>query len=425
MDDSSETERLIPKNEEDDSNKKANEVSTDNHKGLTCRRLCIVPVMILYFYTMGIIFFAVPEYIQSRVKEDIESEKHKTPLTGNTSHEGSDIDISPCEQNTSSPEYQIHTEIQQQSAKWLMYIGLAGSIPALVSNLVFSSYSDVLGRRFVFGISTLGFTIRCIAVTLVVHFKANLLFIILGTLVDSASGSATVFFAVQFSYISDITHADKRRSVAIVLCELILGVTVSVSSLVTGYFIKYTGFFYPTLTATVLCAIAFILSVTIIPETLHHRNRSENKSCLRNVIRSVKLYTAPGTQRKRCKYLLLIISFTFMAIPSLNRMSLEALYQLGRPFCWDASKIGWFGTVKISCMSFIGLGSVFLLHRCLKDDSIAIIGNISGIISFIVEGLAKTDLILYTGKLYQYMNIRPNRKNKSVLGNGSENLRVG
>ena len=403
MDDSSEAERLIPKNEEDGNNKKDNEVSTDNHKGWTCRRLCIVPVMILYFYTIGIISFAVPEYIQTRVKENIESEKNKTPLTGNTSHGGSDIDISPCDQNTSSPEYQIHTEIQQQSAKWLMYIGLAGSIPALVSNLVFGSYSDVLGRRFVFGISTLGFTILCIAVTIVVHFKANLLFIILGTLVDSASGSATVFFAVQFSYISDITYANKRRSIAIVLCELILGVTVSVSSLVTGYFIKYTGFFYPMLTATLLCAIAFILSVTIIPETLPHRNRSENKSCLRNVIRSVKLYTSPGTQRKRFKYLLLIISFTFMVI-SMGGMSLEALYQLGRPFCWDASKIGWFGTVKISCMSFIGLGFVLLFHRCLSDDSIAIIGNISGIISYVVEGLAKTDLILYTGKFYHYLN---------------------
>ena len=388
MCDSGETEKLVQ-----------NEQHKDDNKGFTCRRAFVIPVLILYFYALGVLVYAIPEYVQSRVKESLENEKHKN------GHEGTGKNISPCVQNQSSPEYHLHTKIQQESAKWMVYVALASYLPALISNLVFGSYSDVLGRKFVFGISTLGCTLRCVIITIVIQYKASLMFIVLGTFIDGASGSAMVFFAVLFSYVSDITNPDKTRTFAIVLFELLLGVTVSVSSLLTGYFINYKGYFYPMLTATIMLAVAFILSVTIIPETLHHGNRGENKSCVSNVVRCIKLYVSPDSRPNRCKYILLIISFTFMAIPNLNRMSLEALYQLGRPFCWDPSKIGWFGTVKITCMSLLGLGSVFIFNKCLKDDTIALIGNISGLVSFVVEGLATTSAVLYTG-MYIGLNIQ-------------------
>lgn len=397
MDDVSETDSLLHKEEENN--------SVNSNKGFTWRRACIIPVLIFYFYALGILLYAIPEYIQSRVKESLEKTSHNglQQLDDNLTEKARGF--SPCHQNKTSPEYSLYTKVQQESAKWMIYVGLASYLPAIVSNLVFGSYSDVLGRRFVFGFCTLGNALRCVVITLVIRYEASLLLVLLGTFIDSVTGSFTVFFAVLFSYVSDITEPDKTRTVAIVLFELMLGVTISVSSLATGYFIKNEGFFYPMLAATILSALALVCSVTIIPETLTQRNRRENKSLIDNLIRSVKFYIRADSNR--CKYLLLILSFTFVAIPNMNRMSLEALYQLGRPFCWDASRIGWFGTVKITCMSFIGMGSVFILHRCLKDDGIALVGNIFGMASFIVEGLARTDAVLYTVPLIASVSFLP------------------
>lgn len=392
MDDIAEAEPLLPKEE-----------SVNSNKGFTLRRAFVIPVLILNFYALGIILYAIPEYIQSRVKEALENHKQLPHL---------DVDItqkhvSPCDQNKSSPDYHLHTEIQQESAKWMIYLALASYLPAFISNIVLGSYSDVLGRKFVLGISTLGNVLRCTVITLVIHYKASLLLVVLGTFIDGATGSFTLFFAALFSYVSDITHPDKTRTVAIVLFELLLGLTISVSSFVTGYFIKFEGYFYPMLTATILSALASILSVTTVPETLNQRNRGDNKSFITNLKRSVNFYISSDSRLKRSKYLLLIFSFTFVAIPNLNRMSLETLYQLGHPFCWDASKIGWFGTIKVTCMSLIGMGSIFLLHKCLKDDCIALIGNVFGMASLVVEGLATTNAVLYTVPLIASLSFLP------------------
>ena len=386
MADPEETERLLD-----------NEETWQSIKGFTKRRLCIVPIVTLYFFGFGILMYAIPEYIQSRIAEAVKNNRNghtETPGTG----PGGDTKFNPCNSNDSSPEYKIHTEIQQESAKWLIYVAVCGYIPALVSNVILGSYSDVLGRKFVFGMCTVGNTLRCVVVTAVIYSKANLLFLLLGTVIDGVTGSFTVFFAVLFSYVSDITNPDKTRTAAIVLFELILGLTISVSSFATGYFIKSEGFLYPMLTATILTAVASICSLIFIPETLPRRVRNENKSCIDNVKRSVKFYISSESRLKTCKYILLILCFTFVAIPNMNRMTLETLYQLGRPFCWDPSKIGWFGTVKVTCMSIIGMGAIVVLQKCFKDDFIAMVGTVFGIASFIVEGIATTDAALYTGK---------------------------
>ena len=387
MDKTEESERLL-----------GNEETFQNNAGFTKRRLSIVPICTLYFFGFGILMYAIPEYIQSRVAETVKSDWQGDPETPGAD-QGGDTKFSPCNSNTSSPEYKLHTEIQQESAKWLIYVALCSYIPPLASNLILGSYSDIKGRKLVFGICMVGNTLRCVIITLVIYFKANLLFLLLGTLIDGITGSFTVYFAVLYSFVSDITKPDKTRTVAIVLFDLVLGLTLSVSSFASGYFIRAEGFVYPTLTATILIAIATISALIFLPETLPQRDHRQNTPCLENVKRSVKFYTSCDSQGrlKTSKYVLLLLCFTFVAIPNLNRMTMETLYQLGRPFCWDPSKIGWFGTVKVACMSIFGMGAVFMLKKCFKDDSIAAIGCLFGVASFIVEGLATTDAVLYTG----------------------------
>ena len=382
-----------------------NRESFQNSAGFTKRRLCIFPIVTLYFFGFGILMYAVPEYVRSRVADEVKSDWHGHGQTKGT-EQGADTKYNPCTSNHSSPEYKLHTEIQQESAKWLLYVGLCSYIPALVSNLILGSYSDIHGRIFVFGLCTVGNTLRCFIFTVVIFSKASLLFLLLGTLIDGVMGSFTVYFAVLFSYVSDITNAGRTRTMTIVFVELILGLTISVSSFASGYFIRSKGFIYPMLTATILSAVASISSLIFLPETLPRRGRSENKSCIKNVKRSAKFYTFSEFQSRltTCKYILLILCFTFVAIPNMNRMTMEALYQLGRPFCWGPSKIGWFGTVKVACMSIVGMGVVCSLRQCVKDDVIAVVGAVMAIASFIVEGLAKIDAVLYTGNLFLLVN---------------------
>ena len=111
-------------------------------------------------------------------------------------------------------------------------------------------------------------------------------------------------------------------------------------------------------------------------------------------------YFKQESKIKRLKYILLILSFTFVAIPALNRGGLETLYQLGRPFCWTATKIGWFGAMKTGLASLMGMAGVFILQKVFADDTIGLIGTLSGLFSLVIEGMATSNFVMYIGRYF-------------------------
>ncbi|XP_052787370.1 solute carrier family 46 member 3-like [Mya arenaria] len=382
---------LLPENRDET----ATEVPSNVELGFTLRRCMLLPVILGYFLEGGMFMFLLPQYTQHVFKEKYT--RHDQFSLNTTYNACANV-------NQSDPEYQIYLKIQRETAKWTIYYAIASLVPTIVGNIVWASLSDILGRKFVLYLTIAGAIVSIGSFALVANYKLSLYYIIIGKVLDGLTGSYTAFLAMMFTYTCDITVAGKSRTIAIVFMELLLGLTVTLASMYTGYFIEAAGFFWPSFMATCLLAAAFLILVIFVPETsgIQHQRGSQTeqltasarvKRAMLSTIEAFKFYFTNDSKVRRLKYILLILGFLFLTIPYLNRGSMEILYQLGKPFCWSSRKIGWFASLKISIASVFGVAGTYLLQRCMKDDIIAMLGTAIGIASYVVEGFAHGSII--------------------------------
>ncbi|XP_053387496.1 solute carrier family 46 member 3-like isoform X2 [Mercenaria mercenaria] len=368
-------------------------------KGFTLRRSMIVPMCACYIFAGGIFMYIVPQYVQEVMKGN---DERKLPgeivpqnmyLLQSKGH----ATFNACSENKSDPSYEKFTKVQQDTARWMIYFNVAVLLPAMFANLVWTSYSDVFGRKFGLFLCLTSLTIRMTIFTIVVYFKLSLVYVIIGNIIDGLAGTYTSFFALLFSFVSDITYPGRQRTITIVVFELVVGLSFTISSLVSGHLIEQYGYFYPSVAISCLSVVGVVILIFLVPETMQNNQmQGQRSSVVKSIAESVKFYFCDGSKIKRAKYILLMLGFFFLGIPALSRMSLEVLYQLGRPFCWTSTKIGWFGAVKMAVSSLFGIGGVYLFKRCFADDTIAFYSLIFGAVAYVVEGLAKTDIVLYS-----------------------------
>jgi PCFT/HCP family folate transporter-like MFS transporter 1/3 len=214
---------------------------------------------------------------------------------------------------------------------------------------------------------------------------------------DGILGSSYALFAVSFSYVADITYKDNHRVLGVVIIESVLMVTAVCGSLLSGYFIETLGFgfFNTAVICSALMLLGFAITLLFLPETLHKNKRSSPKSFLGTWKKMIQFYISADFRGKRTLYILLLGSFFVTEIAMLNRSNIETLYFLGQPFCWGPSKIGVFATTRYVALGVVGLGSLPLLQKFLSNEIIAVISAVSSVISLIIEGLAKSNLMIY------------------------------
>ncbi|XP_060586668.1 proton-coupled folate transporter-like [Ruditapes philippinarum] len=379
--------------------------------GFTLKHLMIVPMCACYFIAGCIYLYIFPQYIQKVMENsDVQDFPHKiSPHVPHVIFSQRNYVFQSQEQtvsdgcsnvNKSDEAYKKFDHIQQETAKWIIYFNISVLIPAMLANLIWASFSDVLGRKFAMFLCLASMTIRLTIFTFVVYFKLSLVYALIGNFIDGLAGSYTSLFAILFSYVSDITCTGKQRTIAIVVVELVIGLSFTASSIVSGHLIDQFGFFYPSMVNSIISAVGILILLFLVPETMQ-RDRTERQvrpTVWKSLAESFRFYFCDGTKIKRVKYVLLMLSFFFMGIPAMSRMSIEVLYQLGRPFCWSPTKIGWFGAIKMIVASLFGIGSTYIFKRCVADDTIAFYSLILTAAGYVVEGLAKTDFALYSGK---------------------------
>ncbi|KAH3868255.1 solute carrier family 46 member 3-like [Dreissena polymorpha] len=322
-----------------------------DYKGFNCHSFMVVPMIILYFFSGGVITYLIPQYTQFVKKEEI---------TRNNP-EFSKTDFDACAHvNHSDPGYQIYVEIQQETAKWTIYLSMASLVPTLLGNIIFIPLSDIYGRKLVFMLTLVGAIVRLGLSSFVVYYKLDLIYLVIGHVIDGISGSFMTFLAMMFSYTCDLLSSGKQRTLGIVMMEVLLGIIGTAASILTGYLLDKIGFFWPLALSTFLLVLALIVLVFCVPETLgisNQRSETTTTPCARveevfqSMLEAFKFYFTHKSKVKRLKYILLICVFTFMCIPYLNRGTMEVLYQLGQPFCWSATRIGWFAAIRTAIVN--------------------------------------------------------------------------
>ncbi|WAR20184.1 PCFT-like protein [Mya arenaria] len=269
-----------------------------------------LPVTLLIYVSVGIGYFTTQQWIQHYVKIKLGFTNDSMP---------------GCNASKNSTRYKDFHEVERQTAQWSMYVTLAAAVPSIFATAIVSSYSDSVGRKFLFILFSGSTTIRLTLCSLAIYFKWDLIWIVVAIGLDGLTGSTHTSSSAAMAYLADLTSSGHHRTIALTINDGFHMLCVTLSLLVGGVFVQLVG---------------------------------------------------------------------------THRTSIEILYQLGQPFCWGADKIGVFSAARHATQGLAGIVFIVPLKRCMSESYIAAFSAFFNTGSFILEALAKSDIILFLGSLF-------------------------
>jgi len=362
------------------------EEKTNEENVLNRNWISLLLILALFQAMFGTILCA---YIQNEWTQSIVKAEYFPNMTEHSS---------VCDNENGTEEHsEGYKQVQQVTARWQLTYSMAETVPTFFTQLVLPSYTDAYGRKFLLILSATGTWIKLTILSLTIYFEGSFWFVCASHVLSGLAGSAFGILAASFSMVSDITPAGAKRTMPIVIMESAVMLALVIASFSAGFFVETIdlGFFYTSLIGTCTCTLALLLAL-IIPETLSKQRRSEQLSILKTFKRITDLYISSANSKdKRKIYILLLVAFGFATLNGVNRMSLETIYFLGKPFCWGPAKIGTFSMVRSASQTLAGLGSIKLLQKFLSSESIGILSTLSNAASYIVEAFATTTVTIY------------------------------
>ncbi|XP_052766915.1 solute carrier family 46 member 3-like [Mya arenaria] len=339
-----------------------------------------LPVTLLLYVSVGIGYFTTQQWIQHYVKIKLGFKNDSMP---------------GCNASKNSTRYKDFHEVERQTAQWSMYVTLASMVPSFFASAIVSSYSDSVGRKFLFVLFSGSTTIRLTLCSLAIYFKWDLIWIVVAIRLDGLSGSTHTSGSAAMAYLADLTSSGHHRTMALTMNDGFQMICVTLSLVVAGVFVRQFGFLLPMIVCAGMACFAFMLTLCFLPESHGRQNRSEAQSVCRTLLRMTDIYTSRSFNQNKAPYLILIFCYFFQELVGTHRTSIEILYQLGQPFCWSADKIGVFSAARHATQGLAGLVFIVPLKRCMSESYIAAMSAFFNTGSFILEALAKSDIILY------------------------------
>jgi len=312
-----------------------------------------------------------------------------------------------CNVDTNSTNYLLQQDVQEKAAIWGIFLYLVGGVPSVVATFVFGVFTDRLGRKFLFYLSWFGMVFRTVWVTVGMNLDWSLYMYIPGYFVEGCTGQVFNLIQVSYIYMSDITTVGKQRSIGIVMIEIAFGLATTFPGLAVGFMLKETNsFILPFYISLGMLALTLIL-ILCLPETYppEVRGKYAQSSRLDNIKNSWGLFCGQENTGRRWMYILTLLVFTFTCYDLYGRLAMEGLYLLNDPFCWGPEELGIFNALRTGLQQIGGMAIVVILKKFLNDESIAILGSASFGVSFVLEGLATTDTMLYIGNHISATNL--------------------
>ncbi|VDH99950.1 MFS transporter, PCFT/HCP family, solute carrier family 46 (folate transporter), member 1/3 [Mytilus galloprovincialis] len=301
-----------------------------------------------------------------------------------------------CALNTSTNAFKQQLRVQEIQSRWSIYCTLASNIPSIFVSINIVSYSDVYGRKIFFLPPLLGTMIKSLLCSIGIYYELTMNWFIPFFIVEGFGGLWIASLAMTLCFISDLTKGGKQRSFAIGVMETSFEVGSLLSSLLSGYLIKYTkGFLIPVLLSEIVTILGILVVLLLLPETLPLSMRRPATPITHNMKKMTDFYTSQVSSMANKWLFVLAISIFILTDFSLGSVNVSMLYELGSPFCWSNVKVGNFGTIEtlVGCVACILM--IKLFHHCTTDQVIALVGSITSALSLIWQGFANTSFMLY------------------------------
>nr|KAG5703644.1 hypothetical protein BaRGS_002518 [Batillaria attramentaria] len=278
-----------------------------------------------------------------------------------------DVQVSktPCVDNSTTDPRK--DKVQDLSADYLSRLNLVSGGIAIVVNLFLGAYSDTLGRKFVLLLPTVGTFLRNATAPVIIHWDLGLPAMYVGYVLDGMCGSISGVLLGLYVYTSDITRSDTQRTM---------------------------GYFYPSLAACLLNLACILIIAVLLPETLP-RDRKRFVSPLASFKHLIGTFIARDNAYRQALLLLSLVAFLISTLPTMSVSSVENLFFMNEPFCWDAIQIGIFGTIWDGSSLVASLTIIKILQKILSTPLLIIVGSLSETGEMVVLGFARNRLMVY------------------------------
>ncbi|XP_059154997.1 proton-coupled folate transporter-like [Physella acuta] len=306
-------------------------------------------------------------------------------------------DSNPCGAAVNDSNQMDANIVQAEASEMLTYLSWTLCVPAFVTCLMIGSYSDFLGRRLLLLLPVVTNLLRTAVTTAVIKFNLDLRYTYIAYAIDGVGGSWFAMLLGLFAQTADVTTDKSDRTFWIYLIGCSTIIFNAGANVAAGYLIIYLDFFYACLPLLGMAFAAFIILLFIIQETLpvHRRPKGKGRNPCVHLRRIVSFYLLDGSLRKRFVFNLCLLLFVFGVANDLNIGNLDALYQLGKPFCWSADDIGNYNAIRLAGTAFFGALLLKLLQMCFSNEAVGMFGILSQGAGFTFEAFIKVPWHFY------------------------------
>ncbi|XP_067681223.1 lysosomal proton-coupled steroid conjugate and bile acid symporter SLC46A3-like [Haliotis asinina] len=302
---------------------------------------------------------------------------------------------STCYLNESDPGYILQEKVQERTSNFQTVLTAISSSLLLISCMFLGSYSDFLGRRFLFIVPLIGEFLRYSTLTIVICWNLDLRYMYIGEVLEGISGGYHGVILASYAYTADNTPPNNSRTVGIAVIDFTTCLSSAISQLSTGYFIKDTGFLYPCLTASSPMLLSVIIVVVLLPETINTERRSQYPSPVKAVKNVFGFFFSKDFGPKRSLFWLSTGAYFLIYFNKGGIYVVEYLFQMNQPFCWGPELIGYFIMAGSISRQLLGIPVIKLFHLCTSDPVICIITSLIRAGAYVLESLADTNFMLF------------------------------
>lgn len=259
--------------------------------------------------------------------------------------------------------------------------------------IVYGSYSDQLGRRFILIVPILGSLFTTFLQMVIVYFDLPV-WSFFFTSFEYLFGGFWVLLTGCFAYLADTIEPEKR-GVRMTILDAIILAPAALGSVLVGYMIHSLGFFYPQLFCAGGKILCLVYAVFFIPETVRKESQSASQPQTQcgAVKNGLKLYFVDNGSGRRLQLSLLLLSYLVSQLISPD--DVLTLFEMNNPLCWNSVLIGNFGAVSetIKCVAMIVAAVV--LKRYLSDAWSAVLGFGSTVVTNVYQAFVISTLMMF------------------------------
>ena len=379
-------------------------------------KVTVEPVVFLYMFA---VFLSYSAFQQLSYKAVCERTLNCTTTKANGSwfSNASTEDSGDCSINQSAVEQAVETE----TSHWVLYVNLAAGVPSILVSVFVGGVSDHLGGRKPFLIlPAIGSVLNASIILMVVylHVLHPLPYFLVGALFMGLLGNFSIFNIAAFSYVADVSSS-ARRTMKISIVESMTFLGMTLSSLVSGPWLKL-GHYGPPYIFIIVCHIIVVLYVLVVlPSSTRQQAKVVGVSAKGSSLQdNLENHSQAPTRLSRdlplgifeniAKFGSLMFQswrisllFAIFFVVEINFMGITdtvILYSLGSPLCWKSDFIGYFLALKVF---FNGVVTLFVLPLLtlagFADTTIILVGLVSGAAGLVLMGFASKTWIMFLG----------------------------